>query len=142
MAAAKAALKSLQADLARKSKLGKRGDVAVATLDTSRAELASGQATVLVSAAELRLAKIDLSYTKVTSPIAGKISRVRYSIANLVDQNSEPLATVTPILGPLSIKRYNQFQSANINVSATQGVITGEVIAAIERTAADKLPEG
>lgn len=114
----------------------------MATLDTSRAELASGQATVLVSAAELRLAKIDLSYTKVTSPIAGKISRVRYSIANLVDQNSEPLATVTPILGPLSIKRYNQFQSANINVSATQGVITGEVIAAIERTAADKLPEG
>jgi len=52
------------------------------------------------------------------------------------------LVTITPILGPLSIKRYNQFQSANINVSATQGVSTGEVIAAMERAAVDKLPEG
>ena len=74
LAAAKAALKSLRADFARKSKLVKRGDVAVATLNTSRAELARGQATVLIAAAELRQAKLDLSYTKVMSPIAGKIS--------------------------------------------------------------------
>jgi len=74
LAAAKAALKNLQADFARKSKLVKRGDVAVATLNTSRAELASGQATVLIAAAELRQAKLDMSYTKVMSPIAGKIS--------------------------------------------------------------------
>jgi hypothetical protein len=53
LAAAKAALKSLQADIARKSKLVKRGDVVVATLNTSRAELARGQATVLIAAAEL-----------------------------------------------------------------------------------------
>ena len=46
----------------------------MATLNTSRAELASGQATVLIAAAELRQAKLDLSYTKVMSPIAGKIS--------------------------------------------------------------------
>ena len=52
------------------------------------------------------------------------------------------LVTVIPILGPLSIKRYDQFQSANINVSATQGVSTGEVIAAMERANEDKLPEG
>ena len=46
----------------------------MATLNTSRAELASGQATVLIAVAELRQAKLDLSYTKVMSPIAGKIS--------------------------------------------------------------------
>jgi membrane fusion protein, multidrug efflux system len=97
LAAAKAALKSLQADFARKSKLVKRGDVAVATLDLSRAELASGQAAVLIAAAELRQAKLDLSYTDVISPIAGKISRARYSIGNLVGPNSDPLATVTSV---------------------------------------------
>tara|TARA_E500000331_G_C17214648_1_gene695331 strand:- start:1128 stop:1274 length:147 start_codon:yes stop_codon:yes gene_type:complete len=41
LAAVKAVMKSLQADSARKSKLVKRVDVAVATLNTSRAELAS-----------------------------------------------------------------------------------------------------
>ena len=54
LAAVKAVLKSLQADSARKSKLVKRGDVAVATLNTSRAELARGQATILIAAVELR----------------------------------------------------------------------------------------
>ena len=97
LAAAKAALKSLQVDFARKLKLVKRGDVAVAKLDASRAELASGEATIMIAAAELRQAKLDLSYTKVISPIAGKISRARYSIGNLVDLNSEPLATVTSV---------------------------------------------
>lgn len=52
------------------------------------------------------------------------------------------LVSVTPVLGPLSIKRYNQFQSANINAAAVNGVSTGEVIAAMEQAAADKLPDG
>lgn len=52
------------------------------------------------------------------------------------------LVSVAPTLGPLSIKRYNQFQSANLNVSANTGKSTGEVIAAMERAAADKLPDG
>ncbi len=52
------------------------------------------------------------------------------------------LVSVTPILGPLNIKRYNQFQSANVNVTPAQGASTGDVIQAMERAAAENLPEG
>lgn len=52
------------------------------------------------------------------------------------------LVSVKPILGPLSIKRYNQFQSANINATPATGISTGEAIPAMERLAAEALPDG
>ena len=52
------------------------------------------------------------------------------------------LVDIEPVLGPLSIKRYNQFKSAAINGSPAEGFSTGEAIAAMERVAADALPDG
>ena len=52
------------------------------------------------------------------------------------------LVSVTPILGPLTIKRYNQFQSANVNVTPSEGASTGDVIRAMEQVADEKLPQG
>ena len=56
-----------------------------------------------------------------------------------------PLSTlvdVEPILGPLSISRYNQLKSAAVNGSPVAGRSTGEAIAALEAVAADALPDG
>ena len=56
-----------------------------------------------------------------------------------------PLSTlvdVEPILGPLSISRYNQLKSAAVNGSAAEGRSTGEAIAALEAVAAEALPNG
>jgi len=52
------------------------------------------------------------------------------------------LVTTESILGPLSIKRYNQFQSANVTAIPTTGVSTGEAIKVMEQLAADALPPG
>lgn len=52
---------------------------------------------MLIAKAALRQANLDLSYTEVVSPIAGKISRSRYSVGNLVGPDSEPLATITSV---------------------------------------------
>ncbi len=52
------------------------------------------------------------------------------------------LVQIRPTLGPLSIRRYNQFQSAPINASAAPGYSTGQAIAAIEQAAAQALPPG
>ena len=52
------------------------------------------------------------------------------------------LVDVKPILGPLSIVRYNQFQSAAITGSNGEGFSTGEAIAAMEAVAAQALPDG
>jgi multidrug efflux pump subunit AcrB len=52
------------------------------------------------------------------------------------------LVSVKPILGPIAIKRYNQFQSARINASPAPGISTGEAITTLESAAADALPPG
>ena len=65
---------------------------------------------------------------------------VRNSSGDMVPLRS--LVNIKPILGPLSIKRYNQFQSANINATPAPGVSTGDAIPAMEKLAAEALPDG
>ena len=52
------------------------------------------------------------------------------------------LVEVKPILGPLSIVRYNQFQSAAITGSNSGGFSSGQAIQALEAVAQTVLPEG
>lgn len=95
LAAAEATEKNAQADFDRKKSLVKRNDVSQASLDQSEAALASARADVLHAQAALRAANLDLNYTEIRSPIDGRISRATYSVGNLVNPSSEPLATVT-----------------------------------------------
>ena len=43
----------------------------------------------------LRSANFDLNYTEIRSPINGRISLATYSVGNLVNTSSEPLATIS-----------------------------------------------
>jgi len=95
LAAAVATEKNVQADFERKKALSKRNDVSRAALDQSAAELATAEADVLHAQAALRAANLDLNYTEVRSPIDGRISRETYSVGNLVNTASDPLATIT-----------------------------------------------
>lgn len=95
LAAAEATAKNARADFERKSALAERNDVSRATLDSSRADLANAEAEVLQAKAELRAANLNLDYTEIRSPIDGRISRETYSVGNLVNSSSDPLATVT-----------------------------------------------
>ncbi|MFD2204533.1 efflux RND transporter permease subunit [Kiloniella antarctica] len=52
------------------------------------------------------------------------------------------LIEIKPILGPLSLTRYNQFKTASITASPASGYSTGDAIAALERAAKQALPEG
>ena len=52
------------------------------------------------------------------------------------------LIEIKPILGPLSVTRYNQFKTASFTASPANGYSTGDAIAALERTAQQTLPEG
>ncbi|MGI9386497.1 MAG: efflux RND transporter permease subunit, partial [Methyloligellaceae bacterium] len=56
-----------------------------------------------------------------------------------------PLSTlvqIKPILGPLSIKRYNLYKSASVSAQAAPGYSSGQAISALERAATGALPEG
>ncbi|MCZ4281559.1 efflux RND transporter periplasmic adaptor subunit [Kiloniella laminariae] len=95
LAGAEATLKNARSDLSRKEELRKKKVVSEASLDTSLANESSALASVMQAKASLRKAELNLSYTEIHSPIDGQISSSRYSVGNLVNASSEPLATIT-----------------------------------------------
>ncbi|MBN2808525.1 MAG: multidrug efflux RND transporter permease subunit [Deltaproteobacteria bacterium] len=65
---------------------------------------------------------------------------VRSDDGNMVPMTS--LATLSTILGPQTVNRYNQYASATFNGSAAPGFASGQAMAAMERLAARILPSG
>lgn len=101
---AQAALNSAQAaaqrdktDLDRKQALYDKGDIPQSVLDTAKATFAEGQAAVDEASANLKSAQIDLGYTKIISPLDGRIGLSAVDAGNLVNSDSGVLATVTSI---------------------------------------------
>jgi hydrophobe/amphiphile efflux-1 (HAE1) family protein len=54
----------------------------------------------------------------------------------------EALMEARPVLGPQTINRYNQFKTASVTGSITQGFSSGEAIAAMEQVSRGSLPDG
>jgi hydrophobe/amphiphile efflux-1 (HAE1) family protein len=65
---------------------------------------------------------------------------VRGSEGQMVPLSS--LVTISTVLAPQIVTRYNQFTSAQINAEAAFGVSSGEAMAAMARVAAQTLPDG
>ncbi|MEZ5855024.1 MAG: efflux RND transporter periplasmic adaptor subunit [Hyphomicrobiaceae bacterium] len=91
---AKAGLTLAQETFQRTADLAKRNVSSKASLDTAQAQLAQAQATVQAREADLQTSKLNLSYTRITAPIDGRVGRTSYSIGNLVGPDSNPLVTI------------------------------------------------
>lgn len=106
----KAQIKLAESDLARISRttaLGASGqadvDKAKATLDVNTAQLAVAQATKDAAAASLQTANIQLGYTDIRAPIAGRINRTLVTKGNLVGQDQPTLLTTIVSVDPLYV---------------------------------------
>lgn len=97
VARAQAKLKNAKAELKRAKSLRQKKALSEADYDSAVANEASASAELLAEKAGLKKAQLDLSYTDITSPISGRISRASVSAGNLVGPNSGTLATVTSI---------------------------------------------
>jgi membrane fusion protein (multidrug efflux system) len=97
LAKADAVLKNAAITRIRKEKLKRNDFASQSALDAAMADEASAKAQVMQARAALRQADLDLSYTMITSPIGGRISRAKYSVGNLVEPSSDPLARVTTL---------------------------------------------
>ncbi len=64
------------------------------TVDDAIAAQRSQAAQVLSAQAQLRTAQINLGYTEIRAPIAGKISRTSITVGNVVSPGSGALATI------------------------------------------------
>ena len=85
-------------DLARDLEIPRRpGAVAAQQLDQDRAAVDEAEARVKAYQASTEVYKLNLSFTKVTSPIDGQVSRYFLANGNLVNQDQTLLTTVVSL---------------------------------------------
>ncbi|QDU78654.1 Efflux pump periplasmic linker BepF [Polystyrenella longa] len=92
-----ASLKKSQADLARNKELADRGALTPEQLEASIADEGIQSANLEGAKADLRQAELDLTFTKVLSPVAGRVSKSNLTKGNLVSAvniSGIPLTTV------------------------------------------------
>lgn len=91
---AKAAHTEAQQTLDRTQQLFNKETVSQAELDKATAAEASAKAEVAAAEADLDTAKLNLGYTEITTPIAGRIGGSAVDVGNLIGPDSGVLATV------------------------------------------------
>jgi membrane fusion protein (multidrug efflux system) len=86
-----------QLNLGRVRSLRKKRTASQAELDNAIATEKMTAAEIAVRQAELRRARLDLSYTEIKAPIAGRIGRSEFSVGDLVNKQSGPLTTIVAL---------------------------------------------
>lgn len=91
---AEAALKLTELELDRQTELLKRAAGTQARVDDATAKFGQAQGDVLAQKAALEQAKLQLGYTEIRAPLAGRIGRSSISVGNYVGPSSNVLATI------------------------------------------------
>jgi RND family efflux transporter MFP subunit len=97
LAVAQSTLTYAQAEFDRANALVKSGSQTVSTLDDRRKELQSAQANLKGSEASVERAQLDLTYSKITAPLSGRINRHLISVGNLVQSDQTELTTIVAL---------------------------------------------
>src|ERR1700761_8959320 len=79
------------------------------SVDDAIANQRSLAAQVLSAQAQLKVAQINLDYTEIHAPVAGKISRTAITVGNVVSPSSGPLASIVSqdpmyVLFPVAVR--------------------------------------
>lgn len=97
----------------RAKDLFKTKDVSEARLDEQEAAYSSATAQVKQAQSDLDIAKLDLDYTDIRAPIAGRIGEAVYSVGALIGPESGELATIvstTPMYAVFSVSENQLLQ--------------------------------
>ncbi|MFO0905356.1 MAG: efflux RND transporter periplasmic adaptor subunit [Pirellulales bacterium] len=91
-----------QKDFERNLELNRRGAVTKADLEKSEADYKAFEARVVAVKQQAERSKLDLEYSRITAPIAGRISRAMLTEGNLVNAGgSDPLLTTIVSVDPI-----------------------------------------
>jgi membrane fusion protein (multidrug efflux system) len=94
IATADATLKQADIEVGRQSELVDKNVGTQAKLDQVTATQGEARGNMLAQKAALEKAQLQLGYTDITAPIAGRIGRSSLSVGNFVGPNSGTLATI------------------------------------------------
>ncbi|WP_064710350.1 efflux RND transporter periplasmic adaptor subunit [Rhizobium bangladeshense] len=100
LSVANASLVFAQAQFDRVNSLVKSGSQTVSSLDDRRRELDSALANVQGAQSALDRANLDVTYSRITAPLSGRIDRHLISVGNLV-QPDQTLLTSIVMLDPI-----------------------------------------
>jgi membrane fusion protein, multidrug efflux system len=136
-----AMLKGAQVDLARYQGLAAQNAVPHQTLDTQVALVAQNQGTVEADKASVKSAEVNLNYTRIVSPIDGRVGLRLVDQGNYVTPGDTNGLVVITQLQPISVLFTVPEDNLQAIAKRTQ---TGAVlpVTALDRTAASKIAEG
>ena len=85
------------ANFARQDRLRQTGVIAKEDFDTALSNKNQAAAQVLAAQAAVESAKLNLTFTQVTSPVIGRISREQVTVGNLVQADSTLLTNIVSV---------------------------------------------
>ncbi|MBR6164247.1 efflux RND transporter periplasmic adaptor subunit [bacterium] len=126
---AEAAYVNAEKELKRAVELVKNDYVSKSYYDQALAARDGNKAAFEAAKAALSNAKLNLSYTKVVSPIDGKIGKIMITEGNLVNAQTGPLARIvstSPIYATFNLKSadYLKFKKAGTNANLDNMKVT------------------
>ncbi|WP_159652977.1 efflux RND transporter periplasmic adaptor subunit [Vibrio atypicus] len=97
LAQANAALKKSELDFERGKNLLPKGSISQSEFDNLNATLLGAKAQVEAAKAQLHLAQVNLSYTEIKAPFAGRIAQSKVSTGDLLSPQSGILTTLVSL---------------------------------------------
>jgi multidrug efflux system membrane fusion protein len=94
-ASAEARVKLASIELERGERLAKSNSVSQSEVDQRQNALAEARAALKTAEAALHAAKLQLGYTEVRAPVAGRVGKVEITVGNLVAEGSASPALTT-----------------------------------------------
>jgi multidrug efflux system membrane fusion protein len=98
-----AQFKNAQANLTRYTTLGDKGWATPQLLETQQAQVGQLQATIKADEALIDAAKVQLSYTRLTSPIDGTVGIRQIDVGNIISPSTTNGLVVVTQIDPISL---------------------------------------
>ncbi|MFJ3483866.1 efflux RND transporter periplasmic adaptor subunit [Pseudomonas sp. NPDC090202] len=129
LAAAESRAAYTATDAARAQRLIDQNAIAKRDYDEKQNASREATANVKVAKAALDAAKVNLSYTQITAPVAGRMSRAELTVGNVVSAGTSPLLTtlvsVSPIYASFDVDEQTYLRYLNQASGSTAPVSLG-----------------